>query len=101
MTVRAVSLTMEEREIITALNRIDADNTVVLDPPYLDEAIIGISQDDKVIYSFEELVRARMKHEGCEYQAAVDDIYHNTIDSLPTMGEYAPIILFEIDSLNK
>lgn len=36
----------------------------ILEPEYLDEAIIGISHDDRAVYSYSKLVDAFMKHDG-------------------------------------
>jgi hypothetical protein len=67
----------------------------ILEPEYLDEAIIGISHDDRAVYSYSKLVDAFMKHDGMTYEDAVEWISYNTIRSIPYMGDYPPIIVME------
>lgn len=86
---------------------------VVLDPPSLDEAIIGVTKNDRgdpiFVYDFEELVRCHAKDHAQTLSAPSpdEDVYaldqafewvtFNTLGSLPYMGERAPLVLQLLD----
>ena len=69
---------------------------VILEPSYLDEAIIGISHDDRLIYDYEKLIKAFMKGDKITEEEAIEWIDYNTLRSLPYMGSNAPIIMNHI-----
>lgn len=58
-----------------------------------DDALIGVSEDNKAIYDFDKMVEWLMNEEGFEYIDAIEWIEYNTIRALPYMGEGAPIIM--------
>jgi len=82
---------------------------VVLDPPSLDEAIMGVLKNHRgdaiFVYDHEELVRcfARDMFEpnGESDPTALDQAFEwvsfNTIRALPYMGDRAPMILQRVD----
>ena len=86
---------------------------VVLDPPSLDEAIIGVTKNDRgepiFVYDFEELVRceARDHSRTLSGSSPDEDIYaldqafdwvrFNIIGSISNMGDRAPLILRLLD----
>lgn len=55
--------------------------------------ILGLSHDDKVIYSFDKMIQYLKKRDGMSAIEAQDYIEYNTIRALPYLGENAPIIL--------
>ena len=66
-------------------------------PEQYADAIIGITYDgNHVIYSVEKFAECLMK-EGMSHEDAEDWISYNTARSLPFMGEFAPILMNEID----
>ena len=73
------------------------DDALLIDPDYLDEAIIGVSHDGRAVYSHKLLIEAYVKHDGMTPEDAEEWISYNVIRSIPYEGERAPIILFEID----
>lgn len=42
------------------------------------------------------MVESLVLREGFKYETAVEFINYNTINTIPNMGEYAPIILLSI-----
>jgi hypothetical protein len=68
----------------------------VLDPEYLDEAIIGHDTNDDgdiiLVYGYTELVETYMKYEDWSEEDAIEWIDFNTVRALPYMGARAPII---------
>lgn len=65
-----------------------------------DKSIIGLTEDGRVIYSFNKMVQEFMQDEHCTEEEAIEWITVNTIPALPYMGENHPIIAMEdIESL--
>lgn len=82
-----------EREILTEMGY---GGSIVLDPKFLDKAIIGISHDGRVIYDYDKLIEAFMEGNKWSYDEAVEWIDFNTIPSLQ-YGDNYPIIKYTLD----
>lgn len=72
------------------------EECVLLEPKSLDEAIIGITHDNRIIYEYEKLVKAFMEHDGMTNEEAVEWIDYNTIRSLPYI-QNSPVIMYNFD----
>ena len=75
----------------------DYEETVVLENPDYLSAIVGVSDDDRLIYDYEKMVEHLMATDGMDYDEACEFIDFNTIGALPYMGEKRPIILTKIE----
>ncbi len=66
-------------------------------PEQYQDAIVGVTYDgNHIIYSVEKFAECLVK-EGMTHEEAEDWISYNTARSLPYMGEFAPILMNEID----
>lgn len=66
-------------------------------PEQYADAIIGITYDgNHVIYSVEKFAEC-LVNEGMSYLEAADWISYNTARAIPYMGEYAPILMNEMN----
>ncbi len=73
------------------------DVTVFRNPDY-DEAIIGITTDNRVVYSYSKMVESLMaESEDMSYEEASEFIDYNTIRALPYI-ENAPVIMYDFES---
>ena len=61
-----------------------------------DDALIGVSEDNRAIYDFEKMVDWLIEKEGFSDNEAVEWIEYNTIRALPYMGGDAPIIMYPL-----
>ena len=61
-----------------------------------DDALIGVSSDNRAIYDFDLMVEWLMKNEGFSETEAVEWIDYNTIRALSYMGSDAPIIMYHL-----
>ena len=52
---------MTNREI---LNGMDYENLIIFENPDYDEAIIGVSHDDRVIYDYDKMIEHLIKHDN-------------------------------------
>lgn len=73
------------------------EDTIILESPDYLSAIVGISDDARIIYDYEKMVKFLMISEGMDYEEAIEFIDFNTLGALPYMGEKRPIILNRIE----
>lgn len=59
-----------------------------------DDALIGVTSDDRAVYDYELMVEWLINTEGFTEEEARDWIDYNTLRALPYMGEGAPVVLF-------
>lgn len=81
------------REHIDALADSIEEEIILIDG--FDEAIIGLSHDCRLIYSYDLMVEQFARDNGCSDLDAIEWIEYNTIPSLPYIGQRAPIILMQ------
>lgn len=61
-----------------------------------DDAVVGVTNDDRVVYDFDLMIEWLMKKEGFTEEEAAEWIDYNTLRALPYMGEDAPLILYKL-----
>ena len=61
-----------------------------------DDALIGITEDNRAIYDFDKMVDWLIKTENLSQEEAIEWIEYNTIRALPYMGERAPVIMYPL-----
>ena len=67
-------------------------------PEQYQDAIVGVTYDgNHIIYSVEKFTECLVK-EGMTYEEAADWISYNTQRAIAYMGEFAPILMNEIES---
>lgn len=81
----------QNREILDEMGYTDS---IIFTNPDYDDAIIGVSHDDRVIYDYDKMLEHLMAHEDMTDEEAADFISYNTIRSIPYAGENAPIVMF-------
>lgn len=69
-------------------------DAIVLEPEFLDNAIIGTTTDGRVVYDYYLLADAFVKYDNMSYEDAIEWIEFNTLRSLPYMGEKRPEVIF-------
>lgn len=62
-----------------------------------DDALIGITTDNRAVYDFDKMIEWLMETEGFEHLDAIEWIEYNTIRSIPYMGDGAPIIINSLE----
>ena len=72
------------------------EDFIIFENPDYDSAIIGITENNQVVYDYEKMIEHLMQEDDMDYEEAVDFISYNTIRSLPYAGEGAPIIMYGI-----
>lgn len=62
-----------------------------------DDALIGISDDNRAIYDYDKMVSWLVNEENLSEDEAEDWINYNTIRALPYFGAKAPIIMYALN----
>lgn len=75
----------------------DHEETVVLESPDYLSAIIGITEEGRLIYSYDKMVDYLMQTDGMDAEEAMEFIDYNTVRALPYAGEKAPIIQYNLE----
>lgn len=70
------------------------DTTFFVNPDYV-SAVVGLTDDGKIIYDYEKMITHLMETDKMEYDEAMEFIDYNTIRTIPYMGDSHPIILSE------
>lgn len=68
-----------------------------LTSPDYDDALIGVSEDNRAVYDYDLMIESLMKTQNWCYADAVDWIDYNTIRSLPYLGSSAPIVMYRLE----
>lgn len=87
---------MLNREILADFGYEDA---IIFENPDYDSAIIGISDDNRVIYDYDKMVEYLVDVEGMDAIDAADFIGYNTVRALPYAGELGPIIMYGLPEI--
>lgn len=61
-----------------------------------DDALIGVSEDDRAIYDYELMIKWLMDKYNWSEEESIEYINYNTIRVIPYIGEGAPIIMYPL-----
>ena len=75
----------------------DHEDTIVLESPDYLSAIIGITEDGRLIYSYAKMVEHLIREDGMNEEEAIEFIDYNTIRAIPYSGKMAPIVMYDIE----
>ena len=73
------------------------EDIVVFENYSYDDALIGVSHDDRAVYDYNKMVKWLMDTEGFSEEEAIEWIDYNTIRALPYFGDQAPIIVYGLE----
>ena len=62
-----------------------------------DDALIGVSNDNRAIYDFNKMIEWLMNSEGWTEEESIEWIEYNTVRALPYAGDEAPIIMYSLE----
>ena len=85
------------KELKDFLNELEYTDTVVLENPSYLNAIIGITDEGALCYSYEKMIKCLMEEDKIEQEDAMEFIDYNTIRALPyaaSMG-VRPIVVYD------
>lgn len=73
------------------------EDVPIFDGEDYDDALIGITSDNRAVYEFEKMVDCLMNKYGWSDIDAIEWIEYNTIRALPYFGANAPIIMYSLE----
>lgn len=73
------------------------EDVCYLDSFSYDDALIGVSYDNRAIYDYNKMVEWLINENGFTKEGAIEWIDYNTIRAIPYMGDKAPIIMYPIE----
>lgn len=85
---------MSARDILVEMG---FEESIVIDPEYYDNAIIGVSTSGQVVYSYEKIIGVLMEEHGWTMDEAIEWTEFNTVGALQTYGDNAPIIMYDLE----
>lgn len=84
-------------EIKEQLRERDYGDSVLFENPSYVDAIIGVSDEGAVCYSYEKMIKYLMDTDQMDYEEAMEFIDYNTIRALPYTASYGkrPIVIYD------
>lgn len=84
---------MTNRQI---LEELEYENLIVFENPDYDEAIIGVSHDNRVIYDYCKMIEHLINKEHMSEEDAADFVSYDTMRAVSYTSGNVPIIMFGI-----
>lgn len=72
------------------------EDVIILKNYSYDDALIGITEDNRAVYDFDKMVQWLIHTENFTQEEAIEWIEYNTIRALPYMGDRSPIIMYPL-----
>ena len=80
------------QDIRDAICDMGFEEAVMFDCPDYDDAVVGVSEDGRVVYDYDKMVEILVERDGMEEIEAIEFIEYNSIRALPYV-ENAPIVM--------
>jgi hypothetical protein len=71
------------------------EDVVIFENPSYDEALIGVTTDNRAVYDYERMVKWLIRHNCCTRCEAIEWIEYNTLRAIPYYDD-APIIMHRL-----
>lgn len=85
------------REVVAILDSLEG--AIILDDPSFDNSIVGYTDDGRLVYSLDKMVKELSEEGNLSMEGALEFINCNTYRSLPYMGAQAPIIMNSLEDI--
>lgn len=72
------------------------DDVIVLTNYSYDDALIGVTTDNRAVYDYDKMVEWLCEKESFTPDEAIEWIEYNTIRALPYAGNSGPIIMYRV-----
>lgn len=74
----------------------DLEGTAYFTGDDYDTAILGHTDDGRLVYSYEKMVEWLVENDNMTSDDAVEWLDYNTIRAIPYMGEKAPVVVYAL-----
>ena len=75
------------------------EDVLLLNNYSYDGAIVGVTTDNRAVYSYAKMVEWLIRTEGFTREQAEEWIQYNTIKGAPYFGPKAPIIMYDWEDI--
>lgn len=89
---------MIREDLREEIKELGFEESLLFDNPSFDNAIIGYTDDERIVYDYDKMVECYAEEFGVEPIDAADFISYNTVRALPYAGEKAPIIVYPFNT---
>ena len=79
-----------------SIEDLQSEETILFRDPDYSSAIVGISDDYRVIYDYDKMLEYLMTYEEMNEEEAADYLSYNTIRSLSYISGTKPIIMYPL-----
>lgn len=87
---------MKQEELKKLLTSWGYEDAVLFENPTYCDAVIGISENGQVAYSYNKMVKHLMNEDNMTEEEAIEFIDYNTIRALPYVsGNTRPIVIYD------
>lgn len=73
------------------------ENVVIFENYGYDDALIGVTEDNRAVYDFDKMVDWLCEKESLTQLEAIEWIAYNTLRALPYAGDEAPIVMYRLE----
>lgn len=86
---------MNKEELKEFLVERGYEEVIVFENPDYADACIGVSSDDRAVYSYDKMIQHLMVTDDMTMEEAIEFIDYNTIRALPYMGDKGPVVVYD------
>lgn len=86
-----------EDDVRELIEDYEYEDVLIFSNPDYASAFIGVSDDNRAIYSYDKMIKHLMDKDSMTYIEAIEFIEFNTMRAMPYFGEKTPIIMYELD----
>lgn len=72
------------------------EDVLIFSNPGYDDALIGVTEDNRAVYDYDKMVDWLCKNEGMSVEDATEWVDYNTIRALPYFGTSAPVVMYNL-----
>ena len=79
-----------------SIEDLEEEGTILFRNPDYTTAIVGVSDDYRVIYDYNKMLDYLVEYEKMNYEEAADNVSYDTIRSLSYIDGKKPIVMFSL-----
>lgn len=90
------------RKSINEFVKFNEDDPIIfLENPSFDKSIVGITENNKLIYDYSSMIEEYMEDEKCSYEDAEEFIQYNTLRAIPYFPNPPVIMMLSKKEIKK
>ena len=86
-------LRKELDELVEMMGLSEEEAPLLLDNSSYDNSIIGMTEDNRLVYDYESMIEEFAEENKCSLEEAQEWVDYNTMRAIPYFGNRAPIVI--------